>query len=106
MQTTISYQLREAAQTAIVKTTASPTIVESDIVRAVDEALRALSALLGENEYFFGQEKPGLFDASVFAYTQLLLDDQMAWEENQLGDALKEHANLVQHCYRVRQTHF
>ncbi len=66
-----------------------------------DKAFEALSILLGGDEWFFGSEKPTLFDASVFAYTQLLLDEKLAWKEEKLCRALKRKNNLVQHRERL-----
>ena len=66
-----------------------------------EEAFEALSTLLGEEEWFFGAEYPGLFDASVFAYTHLLLDEELGWVEGRLAWQLKERGNLVRHRRRV-----
>lgn len=106
VQLTIGHQLRQAAETEIVKATGSHTIIETDIIRAADEALAALSALLAEQEWFFGLQKPGLFDASAFAYTHLLLDEAMHWDHNQLGEALQKHGNLVQHHHRIAEMYY
>jgi len=61
---TLSYQLRSAAEAELLKQT--PIIDADAIYRESDRAFEALSDLLGEDEYFFGEMKPGLFDASVF----------------------------------------
>ena len=75
-------------------------------MRDADAAFDALATLLGDDEWFFGQEKPGLFDASVFAYTQLLLDEGMQWQENQLGDLVRRHEGLVRHRQQVVELYF
>jgi metaxin len=41
-----------------------------------------------------------LFDASVFAYTHLLLDESLNWQNTRLVDSLKKSGNLVQHRQR------
>ncbi|MCJ1356278.1 MAG: hypothetical protein MMC33_006272 [Icmadophila ericetorum] len=67
------------------------------------EAFEALSTLLGDDEYFFGAEGPGLLDAAVFAYTHLLLDDEMGWQEMRFCREVMERGNLVRHrkrCYK------
>lgn len=80
--------------------------MESDILESADDALSSLSTLLDENEWFFGQEKPDLFDASVFAYTHLLLDKSMKWEDNGLGERLKKYENLVTHQRRIAEMYY
>jgi len=60
-----------------------------------------LGVLLGEDDWFFGLKKPGLFDASVFAYTHLLLDQGMCWKEGKLGGALRRKENLCRHRERL-----
>lgn len=81
-------------------------MVEEDILRDGKEALQALSTLLGPDQWFFGAENPALFDASVFAYTHLLLDEGMGWKQNELGDALKGFANLVKHSEKILDQYF
>lgn len=74
-------------------------------MRAADEAWSALDELLDE-EWFFEQQKPGLFDASVFAYTHLLLDEAMEWEENRLGDVMRGMERIVQHRERIKDMYY
>jgi metaxin len=71
-----------------------------------DKAFEALSILLNSSSWFFGNKGPGLFDASVFAYTQLLLDESMGWEETRLGRALRRRKNLVEHRHRMLATYY
>lgn len=71
-------------------------------MRDASEALEALSTLLGnDEEWFFGQERPGLFDASVFAYTHLISDDGLGWQENELAEILGRYENLRRHRDRI-----
>ena len=44
---------------------------------------------------------PGLFDASVFAYTHILLDENLDWEDKRLTKALKQYSNLAEHQRRI-----
>lgn len=69
-------------------------------------AFAALSTLLGESEYFFGAGKPSLFDASVFSYTHLLLDEGMGWKEDRMTRGLEKYHNLVQHRERILVVYF
>ena len=71
------------------------------LYRDCDNALEALSELLGDDEFFFGLRKPGLFDASVFAYTHIFLDVGLDWKQKRLQEALEQFGNLVEHRKRI-----
>ncbi|KZF23605.1 hypothetical protein L228DRAFT_246412 [Xylona heveae TC161] len=95
-----------------------------DLYSEAENAFDALEKLLGdEDEWFFGQAQPGMFDASVFAYTALLLrfdddvgvsdaveheqgSDKVVWQEKRLVKALKRRRNLVRHCRRIEELYF
>ena len=76
------------------------------LYRECDSAFSALSELLGSDDYFFDAEKPSLFDASVFAYTHLLLDEGMEWTEMRMVDILGGYKNLVEHRGRILTEYF
>ena len=101
---TLAYQLQQAARDELLKY--ATCIDEDDLYAEAVKAFHALSTLLGSDENFFGQKQPGLFDASVFAYTHLLLDKQMGWQNKRLSDALKKISNLVQHRQRNLEQYF
>ncbi len=101
---TISYQLRAAAEAEILKH--SMIIDIDDLYSEAKNAFDALSTLLGEEIHFFGHKKPSLFDAAVFAYTHLLLEERMGWKETRLIKALEKHANLVAHRRRIYETYY
>jgi metaxin len=101
VQLAISHQLREAAEKELAKTSYSSTISEEDTMRDAAKAFAAFSELLGEDQWFFGQKQPSMFDASVFAYTHLILDEDLQWGENELGRQLSQHQNLVAHRDRI-----
>lgn len=101
---TIAHQLRAAAEAELLKHYTAIDI--DDLYSEADHAVDALSILLGENEFFFGNKNPGLFDASMFAYTYLLLDEKMDWKEKKLLKALEKHQNLVQHRQRIHKRYF
>ena len=71
------------------------------LYRDCDKALEALSELLGDDEFFFGEKRPGLFDASVFAYTHIFLDEGLDWQQKRLQEALEQFGNLVEHRKRI-----
>lgn len=76
------------------------------MLRRADEAMSALSTLLGENDWFFAS-RAGMFDASMFAYTYLLLDEKrMAWGDNKLGALLRKYPNLIDHRDRLMAMYF
>lgn len=100
----ISYQLRKAAQEELVKM--SPHVSAEQLLDEAREAFAALSTLLKEDDWFFGEKTPGLFDANLFAYAHLLLDEGMGWVKNELADVLRSHTNLIEHRERVLREYF
>ncbi|PLB43533.1 putative mitochondrial outer membrane protein [Aspergillus steynii IBT 23096] len=99
VRATLSLQLQQAAREEILKS--SQYIDVSALEAEAADAFEALSTLLGDQLHFFGRSNPGLFDASVFAYTHLILDEGMGWKRNRLGQLLQQHENLVQHRERL-----
>lgn len=99
VRSTTSHQLYNAAKAELTKH--SVVIDAADLYSEADKAFEALSTLLGDDEWFFGNGSPALFDASIFAYTHLLLDDSLGWTEKKLGRALRSRDNLVQHRERL-----
>ncbi|KAF5665853.1 hypothetical protein FHETE_6492 [Fusarium heterosporum] len=93
--------LHAAATAEILKTTRRATISSSQLFYDAKTALGALSALLGDDRWFFGAEGPGLFDADVFAYTYLMNDDTLAWGDTSLNECLEGLENLTKHRQRL-----
>lgn len=100
----LAYQLQRAARDELHKQ--STFIDVDDIYVEAGNAFNALSTLLGDDTYFFDRNNPGLFDASVFAYTHLILDDNMGWKNKRLGQMLRKSKNLVQHRQRLLEDYF
>ena len=99
IQTSLAYQLQNAARDELLKTN---TVVDAqELYAKADKAFQSLSTLLGDNKFFFAQSTPGLFDASLFAYTQIILDDQLDWKSTALKLVLQNHDNLVRHRARL-----
>ncbi|KAM3418295.1 hypothetical protein BST61_g4295 [Cercospora zeina] len=96
-------QLRCAAEEELVKSVGSNTVDAEVVLKEAEEAFEALSQLLGEKEWFFEAEGPGLFDANVFAYVHLILDDGLGWGFNPLIEGVRRFGNLVGHRERVWQ---
>ncbi|KAI1129162.1 hypothetical protein F5Y10DRAFT_276987 [Nemania abortiva] len=103
VRATVAYQLRHAAEREILRSTGKPAVDPAALYRGAKEAFSALDAVLGDETWFFGNEVPGLFDATVFSYTYLILDNGLAWKNRQLNDILQEFPRLVSHRNRIFQ---
>lgn len=106
MRLTIARELRRAAEEELIKFSA---VINVDVLyKEAEEAFEALETVLGQDDWFFGNEGPGLFDASVFAYTHLLLDEGLGkgWVETRLRDAVLNKQNLVRHWERITARYF
>ncbi|KAL5091825.1 hypothetical protein Trisim1_002637 [Trichoderma cf. simile WF8] len=96
------HTLRNAATDEILKTTRRSLVDPRRLLVDATDALRSLSALLADNDWFFGQSEPGLFDAEVFAYTHLILDEAFGWADDySLAQCLVKFDNLVEHRKRL-----
>ena len=104
VQMTLAYQLQQAAREELLKY--STYIDEDDLYAEAAKAFQALSTLLGDSENFFDAAQPSLFDASVFAYTHLLLDNSLGWQNRRMSDGLRRNTNLVQHRQRILDKYF
>ncbi len=105
VQLSIAHDLRRAALAELRKH--SPVIVLDTLYAQAHATFGALETLLGQNSWFFGADKPGLFDASVFAYTHLLLDEGMKWtERDKLVAAVRGRSGLVGHRRRILEGWF
>ena len=104
VQAVTFYQLQQAALVELQKK--DERVEERDLYSDAREAFQALSTLLGSSPYFFGAQKPALFDASLFAYTHLLLDSSLHWRSLQLAELLQKWPNLVDHRERILAKYF
>ncbi|KIW28770.1 uncharacterized protein PV07_04644 [Cladophialophora immunda] len=100
----LAHQLQAAAREELLKMNA--VIDPQQLYSQAEQAFRSLSTLLADDQFFFGQSTPGLFDASLFAYTQIILDDHHSFETQTLNSSLKKHQNLVQHRNRLLRGFF
>lgn len=101
---TLHRQLRQAARDELLK--ARSLIKEENLYMEAEAAFSALSTLLGDDTNFFRRDRPSLFDASLFAYTHLLLDETMGWQTTRLADSLKKFPTLVRHRHRILEEYF
>lgn len=104
VQLTLYYQLKQAARDELLKTASY--IREDDVYLEAENAIVALSILLSDDAYFFGKDRPTLFDANIFAYTNLLLDESLNWQNTRLADSLKKQENLLKHRQRILTGYF
>ncbi|KAF4809694.1 Metaxin-1 [Colletotrichum siamense] len=103
---TLRHQTTSAAEALVLRTTRTAVVDPSRIYADARDAFKALATLLDESGsggtgWFFGAEEPTLFDASVFAYTNLLLDEQFGWVDCRLVELVKEFPALVKHRKRL-----
>lgn len=104
VRVTLAHKLRAAAKSELLKHSA--VIDVESLYTECERAFAALSELLGDDRYFFAIEEPCLFDASVYAYTNVLLDGRFAFKERRMLRILRKHANLVQHRQRIHERYF
>ncbi|KAI9715388.1 MAG: hypothetical protein M1812_006033 [Candelaria pacifica] len=104
VRATISHQLRAAAEAEILKQSAMLDV--DTLFSEANDAFEALNTLLGDVDWFFDAETPGLFDASVFAYTYLILDKGLGWKDERLMKTLRGKEGLVRHCERIFSRYF
>lgn len=106
VQLTIAHQLRRAADAELYKSEFLRRKDEEELWQETADALFALSTLLGDR-LWFSDQKAGYFDASVFAYTHLILSDNiMHWQSNRLAELLLKHENLVVHRDRMLELYY
>ncbi|KAK3945855.1 hypothetical protein QBC46DRAFT_276645 [Diplogelasinospora grovesii] len=114
VQATTRHQLRRAAETEILKSTSTSStagvVNPKAVYREARLALEALAIQLGTSDsgWFFGAEQPTLFDASVFAYTYLMLKYLGGDEgdrEGSLGAMVRNagKGELAAHCRRLTE---
>lgn len=101
LSTPLLHTLRAAATSEILKTTRRPLLQPEQLYEDAKTAFQTLDTLLGGGEWFFGLRSPGLFDVEVFAYTYLILDPAMGWEDDVLEGCLASCSNLVAHRSRL-----
>jgi Glutathione S-transferase len=70
-----------------------------DICRLAVEDIRALAVLLGDDDYFFGSERPTLLDLWAHAYVAEIVVPPI---DSPLKNAVLGLANLNRHCDRLQ----
>jgi len=75
---------------------------QAEILAISDKSFAALSTLLADNAYFFG-EQPSSFDATVYAILCQFISVDCT---NQFNDRARSYQNLVQFCQRIEQSYY
>lgn len=116
VRSALANQLRTAAAAEVWGSSSGAQAVTASataqLYRDAEAALSALSTLLESGDgYFFGSSEPTLFDAAVFSYTHLLLEDddettttgepRFQWHNRVLPDMVRAHPRLVEHRDRI-----
>ncbi|KAF2838163.1 hypothetical protein M501DRAFT_936244 [Patellaria atrata CBS 101060] len=102
----IAHELRSAAETELLK---HSVVIDAELIyQQAEEALIALESVLGNSEWFFGARAPRLFDAAIFAYTHLLLDEKLGngWAEVRMSRIVRKHGRLVHHRNAILDMYF
>ncbi|KAG0635912.1 hypothetical protein HOY80DRAFT_1091075 [Tuber brumale] len=100
------WQTKAAARQQLLQARPGGVLDPRRIYADAGAALEAISTMLGSDTWFSGGRDPGLFDASVFAYTHLILTLRWHSEENALLRAVMRHDNLLDHEERIRGDFF
>ncbi|KAK6526255.1 hypothetical protein TWF694_004862 [Orbilia ellipsospora] len=98
----LGLQMRQAALDSLGVNGVGSKVNGEMLYMRANEAWAALSALLGDNKWFFSARDAGLFDASVFAYTHLILTLGLERSGEDLVNGLQQYSNLIDHEQRIR----
>lgn len=75
---------------------------ESELLTIADQHFSALSILLGDNDYFFG-DKPSSFDAVAYAALCEFISVDFF---NSFNQQARQYENLVQYCQRIEAEYY
>ncbi|KAL9946015.1 hypothetical protein D7B24_007558 [Verticillium nonalfalfae] len=110
VRATLQHQVRSAAEAEILASTKAAYIDADALYQDAVAGFAALETLLsgtaGGEGFFSGGDEAGLFDAEVFAYTGVILDERLGWVDRRLAEALRASPGLVRHRERMMVTYF
>jgi glutathione S-transferase len=75
---------------------------EVEVIEIANHSFKALSNLLGEQKYFFG-DKISSFDATAYAFISSFTQADL---ENAINSIAKDYDNLVAYAERINQEYF
>ncbi|EFQ29191.1 uncharacterized protein GLRG_04335 [Colletotrichum graminicola M1.001] len=101
----LAHQVRSAAEAEVLKSTRAAAVDPGGSTPTRNGGSGG-SGGGREGRWFFGCQEPTLFDASVFAYTHLLLDGDLGWADRTLSDILAGFPGLVRHRERLLERCF
>ncbi len=75
---------------------------KEEVLAISDKSFSALSTLLAEQDYFFG-EQPSTFDATVYAILCQFISTNC---DNEFNAKARSYSNLVLFCQRIEKLHY
>lgn len=75
---------------------------QSEIVEIANQSFSALSVLLGDKAYFYG-DKVSTFDASAYAFISSFTHAKL---DNEINKTAKSYSNLVMYVDNIKQQYF
>ena len=75
---------------------------ESEIIAIANHSFQALSTMLGDKNFFFG-DKLCLFDITAYSMLSSLIHSNI---DNELHSKCRSYDNLVSYCNRIRDEYF
>lgn len=75
---------------------------DEEIMLVTQQSLQALSDVLGDKSYFFG-DKPCTFDASAYGVLAQFISSTI---DNPFNDMAKQYTNLVSYCDRMTKQYY
>ncbi|RIA88955.1 hypothetical protein C1645_773609 [Glomus cerebriforme] len=78
--------------------TRKPVLDKEEIYQEADEALQAISTVLGDTDYFFGSRLPTIIDAVIFSYIHVILNIPLR--------RVKVPPNLLKYSERIYNDYF
>ncbi|TGZ85522.1 hypothetical protein EX30DRAFT_346051 [Ascodesmis nigricans] len=104
----LAWEYRNSAFKELCKTRPGAVLSSIDIYADADSAFSSLATLLADQggDWFFGAAEPGLFDATVYSYTHLILT--LPWDRRAatLQHTLRKYDILVAHERRLHALTF
>ena len=75
---------------------------EQEIYQIANKTFQALSNILGDTPYFFG-DTPCTFDATTFGFLTQFISVSL---DNETNDLARQYSNLVDYCQRINDLYY
>ncbi|CAG8560496.1 11195_t:CDS:2 [Paraglomus occultum] len=99
----ILYQMKSAVVKELL--TRKPVLDREEIYQEAEDALKAISTLLADHNYFFGRSSPSFLDAVIFSYVHPILSNPTTLVNN-LTTITRRYKNLVEFSDRMKTRYF